>query len=168
MKLIVKIIAAVVVLFLLVLIAAGIYVKFFVSADDLRAAISSSVEKSTGRTMAIEGDLDISVFPWIKIAIGRTRLGEDPAFGEGDFLSFDAASVGVKLMPIFSGNIEMDKVSLDGLSVNMIRNKAGVGNWESLSSGEATEPPADASGESSFFKGGQIGGLEIDKRHGGV
>ena len=55
------VLAAVVVLFGVV----AAYLAFVFDPNDYRDRIESEVEKRTGRSLAIEGELSLSVFPWI-------------------------------------------------------------------------------------------------------
>lgn len=163
MKLLAKIVFGLIIGVVLLFGAAGAYFKFFFDPNDIRANIAQAVEQETGRRFAIEGDLSISWFPWLGFDVGRTRLGEDPAFGDGDFLSFDSASARVKLMPLFSKRVEIDKLTLNGLEVTLVRNAAGADNWASLLSDDTGAPaePAQTPQASSSFSTEQIGGVEL-------
>lgn len=162
MKLLVKILLGLVVGALVLLLAIGAFFRFFFDPNDIRANIESAVAKQTGRSLAIEGDLELQYFPWVGMSIGRTRLGEDPAFGDGDFVVFDSASARVKVLPLLSKRIEVDRLSLAGLNVNLIRDAQGRDNWASLIQVDGdTAAPEQTDGASSSFTTQKIGGLDI-------
>ncbi|MFK7888909.1 MAG: AsmA family protein [Gammaproteobacteria bacterium] len=158
----VKFFAGFVAVILVLLLAVGAWFRFFFDPNDLRQTIASQVEQQTGRTLSIDGDLELTYFPWVGMNIGRTRLSEDPAFGEGDFVSFDSASARVKVLPLLSKRVEIGKVALSGLNVNLIRNQQGVDNFASLlSRSEAAPADVPEGNGSTSMATGQIGGLEV-------
>ncbi|MEO1573761.1 MAG: AsmA family protein, partial [Pseudomonadota bacterium] len=160
----IKFVLAAVGLFVLLLLLLGLYFRFFFDPNDFRQKLGDVVETQTGRSLTIEGDIDLHYFPWVGMTIGRTRLGEDAAFGDGDFVSFDSASVRVKLMPLLKKELEVGKLTLDGLTVNAIRNAQGVDNWSTLlseSDSAAQAPATDAGAPASPFSTSSIGGLEL-------
>ena len=79
---------------------ASVALFLFFDPNDLRDDISVQVKEVTGRDLVIEGDLSLSVFPWIAVNIGRTRLGNAEGFGDEPFLSFEEARLSVRLMPL--------------------------------------------------------------------
>ncbi|HSD68686.1 MAG TPA: AsmA family protein [Woeseiaceae bacterium] len=133
---------------LAVIAAVALYVFF--DPNDFRDEISSAVKESTGRDLLIEGDLSLSVFPWIAVEIGKTSLGNAEGFGDKPFLSFEQARLSVRLMPLLlRQDIAVGTASLNGLTVNLAVAKNGRNNWDDLSGGEtdATEGAAgDAAG----------------------
>src|SRR3977135_3563271 len=62
--------------------------------------IAAAVKDKTGRTLAIEGNLALTFFPSIGIAVGKTSLSEPN--GRGIFARFDDAKMSLALLPLFS------------------------------------------------------------------
>src|SRR5210317_2408861 len=79
--------------------AATVFVLVF-DPNDYRDKISEGVREATGRELVIEGDLELSLFPWLAIELGRTQLGNAPGFDETPFASFDSARLSVRVMPL--------------------------------------------------------------------
>jgi AsmA protein len=130
---------------------ASIALFLFFDPNDFRDNISTGVKKATGRDLVIEGDLSLSIFPWIAVEIGRTRLGNAEGFGSEPFLSFEQARLSVRLLPlILRQEISVGTASLDSLVVNLQVDKNGVTNWDDLTDTEqapeedADEPAGDA------------------------
>jgi AsmA protein len=46
-------------------------------------------------------------------------------------------------MPLFSGQINVGEITLDGLRLNLVRDTNGVGNWENITAEKAASPAAD-------------------------
>ncbi len=83
------------------IVVAGLIVALLVDPNDYRDEIAQTVQDATGRELTIEGDLSLSVFPWVAIEIGRTLLGIADGFGDVPFASFERASLWVKVFPLF-------------------------------------------------------------------
>ena len=113
----------------------------FFDPNDFRDEISAEVKGATGRDLVIEGDLSLSVFPWIAVNIGRTRLGNAEGFGDEPFLSFEEARLSVKLAPLlFQQTVTIGTVRLDSFSLNLEVAANGSSNWDDLGQAGQTEP----------------------------
>ncbi len=120
-----------------VIASAALYLFF--DPNDFRDEISLAVKESTGRELVIEGDLSMSLFPWIAVEIGKTSLGNAKGFGDKPFLSFERARLSVRLLPLLlRQDIAVGTASLEGLTVNLAVAKNGRNNWEDLSGAEAS------------------------------
>jgi AsmA protein len=131
---------------------ASIVLFLFFDPNDFRGEISDRVKQATGRDLVIEGDISLSVFPWIAIEIGRTRLGNAAGFDDEAFLSFEEARLSVRLLPLlFKQEVAVGTATIDSLEVNLQVNRAGVSNWDDLAdAGEASaDQPADDEAASS-------------------
>ena len=57
---------------------------------------------------------------------------DDPAFGAGPFASLTSLDVGVKLMPLLSGKVEVEEITLRDPLITVIKNKNGVLNVSTI------------------------------------
>ncbi len=148
-------------LIVLIVLAALLLPRFF-DSDDFRNRVATAFETATGRTLTIEDDLNLKVFPWLGVELGRTRVGNAQGFGDQPFAAIGEAAVGVRLMPLLSGDVEVSTVRLSGLEVNLQRKKDGSTNWDDLVSGEPAEAAPEAAGDSRFDPAAvRIAGVEI-------
>jgi AsmA protein len=144
----------------LVLIAA-IVLPMVLDPNDFRDEIGAAVRKQTGRDLQIEGDLELSVIPWLGVRVGPARLANAEGFGDEPMLAIEGAAVGVKLFPLLSKRLEVSRVELDGLRLQLLRRADGVSNWDDLTTAEApAEPPPAA--ESAAFDLGEIAGIGVN------
>lgn len=119
-----------------IIVVAAVSLTFFFDPNDFRDRISAGVKEATGRDLVIAGDISLSVFPWLAVEIGRTELGNADGFGADQFLSFEEASLSVRIMPlIIRQQIEVGTASLDGLTVNLEVAGNGITNWDDLAEG---------------------------------
>src|SRR5690554_5413384 len=101
---------------LVVIVIAGLMaLPFVVDPNDYKDEISSQVEKATGRTLTLQGDIGLSVFPWIALELGPLSLSNAPGFKSDAFAQVEAAEIRIKLMPLLKKQLEMDTIVLDGL-----------------------------------------------------
>ena len=129
------------------LIAAAIYIFLIFDPNKYKAEIITAVHKATGRELTIQGDLKLSLFPWLGVETGVMTLNNLPEFGRQPFTKVDAAAIKVKLLPLLHKDVEVDTVTLNGLYLNLIRTAAGHGNWEDLSAGGGKQPSPPSSAQ---------------------
>ena len=128
-------------------IIAAVALFVFFDANDFREDIADAVAESTGRELVIEGDVSISLFPWLAIEIGRSELGNAPGFGNAPFAEFESAKMGVQVLPLLlRREVAVGTVAVESLAVNLEENRQGANNWDDLSSAGTAEVDAEAAG----------------------
>ena len=129
-----------IVVFLIVIVIAGlIALPFFIDPNDYKDEISREVEKVTGRNLTLQGDIGLSVFPWIALDLGPLSLSNAEGFKADTFAKVQAAEIRIKLIPLLKKQLEMDTIILDGLVLNLETDKSGKTNWDDLVKPDATE-----------------------------
>ncbi|BCX81068.1 AsmA protein [Methylomarinovum caldicuralii] len=146
---------------ILVVIVAVAGLALFVDPNAYRDDIARVVEEKTGRALTIEGDLHLSVFPWLGIRTGPLALANPPGFGDEPMLRVEGAEIRVKLLPLLHKQVELDRIVLAAPRIHLIKDAGGRGNWE-FSTGE-TRPsaPAEKSTRPQPLPALVIGGLTI-------
>lgn len=161
MKRLFKIVAIALVVLIALIGAAVLLVPVFFDPNDYKAQIEAQIEKRLGRDVAIEGNLDVSVFPWLGVEVGPVRVANAPGFGDEPLARAAGAEARVKLLPLLlRRELEMDTLRLDGLALNLARNAKGEANWQGLLKGseaEAVRRPAASSTEAPPAEGGRDG-----------
>jgi len=118
-----------------------IALPFVVDPNDYKQEISEQVEKATGRQLSLHGDIELSVFPWIALELGPLSLSNAKGFKAEHFAKVDATQIRIKLMPLLNKQLEMDTVVLEGLVLNLEKNKTGTTNWDDLTSAANSSKP---------------------------
>ena len=101
--------------------------------------------KERNRALVIEGTPKLRLFPVAGIALGKTSLSEPGGYKA--FVTLDSAEVLVRVMPLLSGEVEVETLKLSGLKANLVRRKDGSMNFADLAGGKAKsggkteEPP---------------------------
>ena len=142
------------------LVMAGVAVMLLFDPNDYKEDIQVAARESTGRELVIEGDLSVSIFPWLAIEAGRTTLGNGDGFSDEPFASFDSAKLSIRLLPmLLRRDVEIATASVDALHLNLEINRSGRSNWQDfIDAGEVAEQMAAAEDESTTT---EVGGLDI-------
>ena len=96
--------------------------------DDLTRLVS----EQTGRTLTLEGDLGVSVFPWLGLEVNGASLANAPGFGEEPMLVVRHAAARIRLLPLLAGRLEFGTIALDGLQLSLARAADGRSNWQDI------------------------------------
>jgi AsmA protein len=169
MRKLLKVLGILVGLVVALIVAAVIILPMIFDPNDYRDEISALVKEQTGRELTISGDLKLSVFPWLGVAVGGVQLSNAPGFGAAPFVALGGAEVRLKLMPLLRKEVEMSTVSIRQLQVNLARNAKGVTNWDDLIKATAgaetapkTKPQSEPTAEGGVALAAlAIGGLEV-------
>jgi AsmA protein len=142
--------------------------------------MAGGFNKATGREIVIAGDLNTSFFPWIGIETGAIEIANVAGFGDAPLAAIERAKVHLKLMPLFSGEVQMETVVLEGVQANLVTLADGSTNWE-FAGAEASGDSKKTDEKASSYDAGKalaalaIGGIEMknanitwDDRKGGT
>jgi AsmA protein len=134
------VVGAIVVLIVAALVAVGM----LVDPNDYKDQITAAVARSTGRQLTLDGNLDLALFPSIRIAAGGASLSNAPGFGAAPMAKIGSAELKVGLLPLLTGRVEIGEATLHGLELNLARDQRGRNNWQDLggAGADARNPPA--------------------------
>lgn len=128
-----KVLGWLIVMLLVLVIAAIIFVPMFVDLNDHKERIIVEVKKATGRDLAIDGEIGLSVFPRFALELNGLSLSNAAGFKGGDFAAVKHAQLRVNMLPlIFQQVLEVDTVEIEGLNLNLAKSKTGVTNWDDM------------------------------------
>ena len=144
MKRLFKILGLVVGVVVVLLVVAGVAVSLLFDPNDYKDEITAAVQNATGRQLTLDGDLDLAVFPTIRIAVGGATLSNAPGFGDQPMARIGSATLSLALLPLLAQRIEVSQARLEGLELNLARNRAGANNWQDLGGGDKSQEPAPA------------------------
>jgi AsmA protein len=142
-----KIIAIILISLVILLGAAVYFIAHSIDATKVKTEISTLVQEKTGRTLAINGDLAWSFFPWIGFRIQNVTLSNPANFSTATpFANLKEADISVRLLPLLSGKIAVRNISFDGLQVNLVKNADGKTNWGEWQTTKPSPAPSAAAG----------------------
>jgi AsmA protein len=131
------------------LIIALFAIWLFVNPNDYKGRIAQAVMNSTGRDLSLPGDIKLSVFPWIALEFGPASLGSPPGFDNEPFAGVRHAALRIKLLPLLHRQLQIGRVTVDGLDLRLRKNAGGKGNWEGFghTHSNSTAPSGSSGGE---------------------
>jgi AsmA protein len=146
---------------LVVIAVAGLY--FFVKSSGFKPTLEQQLTSLSGRDVKIHGDVSLSFYPWLGLKADGVSVAAPDGFSSKKFVDADILKVKVRLMPLFSSQVEVDKVYLDGLKLHLETNKAGKANWEF---GSETEPTAtEEASSSNSLDNIVLAGIQVKNAH---
>ncbi|MEO8004259.1 MAG: AsmA family protein [Betaproteobacteria bacterium] len=131
--------------------------------NQYKAEVAKLVKDKTQRTLTIEGDIRLMLFPKLGVHLGKTRFSEFKS--DQDFASLDDMRVSLEIIPLLSKQIVVDEIQLDGLRAGLVKHKDGKMNIDDLLGGEKKEEvpkPAEPKTEQSPIKLA-VDGVRISK-----
>jgi AsmA protein len=143
---------------LVLLIAALLLIPLFVDVEKYKPEIERQVSSTVGRPFAIKGPLKLSLFPWAGVAFSDLHLGSPPGFTEKEFLVVKSFDVRMKLLPLLSKEVQVQRFVIEGPKIVLEKDKAGRANWEGW--GAPQEKAAPKAGPPPTSKG-PMGGLPL-------
>ena len=107
------------------------------------------------RTLAIDGPIELSLFPRLAVKVSKLRLSER---GRAEpFASIDEASLSLAVMPLLRKELVVDRVRARGVQALLTRDARGVRNIDDL-----LARPADASAAPRPTPAGAAGAMRFD------
>ena len=126
---------------IVLIIAAVVVLRLTINPNDYKGRIEAAVKSSTGRELALQGNIRLSVFPWVAVELGPASLGNPPGFPSNQpFASVQRASLRVKLLPLLSRQLQVGRIEIEGLDLHLIQNAQGRTNWD-MTGGKPAPPP---------------------------
>jgi len=128
---------------LTVLVLLGIAVLvLLVDPNGFKPRIEAAVRDATGREFELVGDIDLKFFPWLALRTGEGHFGNRPGFASEPMATWRNAQLGVKLLPLLGGELEVDRIRLEGADVRLTLKADGTANWQGIAGNEPADPDA--------------------------
>jgi AsmA protein len=128
-----------------------------------RGELAKIVKEKTGRTLAVEGKIGLTFYPSIGVAVGKTSLSERNS--DKIFARIDEVKVSLALLPLLSRQVVVDRVTLSGLSADLVQDKNGKTNFADLAGAGGSSAPAKVPAPTAAPQGApvqvDIAGVEI-------
>lgn len=124
--------------------AAVVIIPMVFDPNDYRENIVTLVKDKTGRDLKLDGELTMSVFPWLGIRTEGLALSQPEEIG-GDMLSVDTAQLRIKLAPLLSKQVHIDTVILEQPQFRLVTLKNGMDSFSGLTGDD--EADEDVAGD---------------------
>ncbi|HEX7766479.1 MAG TPA: AsmA-like C-terminal region-containing protein, partial [Nitrospira sp.] len=114
-----------------VLVGVALLLPFIVDLNKYQEQYRPLIEEALNRKVTLQ-DIRLTIWPRLGARVAGFTVIEDPAFGTGPFASLSSVDVGVKLMPLLGGKVEVEEITLREPVITVIKNKNGVLNAATL------------------------------------
>ncbi|MGI9493040.1 MAG: AsmA family protein, partial [Geminicoccaceae bacterium] len=154
-------IGALVILVVAVVIAA----PFLIPTETIKSQLTAQVEAATGRKLAVDGDLDLSLIPNVAVQMSDVHFANAPGSDVQDMVSLDELKVVLKAMPLLSGAVEVSEFVLIEPNIHLEVDAEGTPNWEMQGSGgdaESTETTSEQGGGSLPITELKLGDIRLE------
>lgn len=126
---------------LVLLLLAVVLLPVLVNEEALIELAAEKIEAQSGVRIAVSGDASLSLFPRVALSTSDVsiQLPDDGARIEADYLQ-----AGVALMPLLRRSVEMDSITIDGLTVTQVANDATAAKTAELDTSTMSPQELDA------------------------
>lgn len=125
---------------LLVLVVGAIAaLVIFVNPNQFKPLIVEQTKKHTGLELVIDGDIRWTFFPSMGLELGRTELKNPAGFSQANLFKVERVGIDISVMPLFSNQLHIGNVLLDGAEIYLETLKDGRSNIDSLTQLSTTE-----------------------------
>jgi AsmA protein len=127
------------VIVLVLLIGSLLSLPFLVDLASYQDQYKPLIEDALNRKVQLQG-IRLTIWPRLGARVAGFTVLDDPSFSESPFASLSSLDVGVKLMPLLGGRVEVEEIALRDPIITVIKNKAGVLNVSTIGPKTVTPP----------------------------
>ena len=134
----------VIMLLLIILIVA---LPFLIDLNKYQDRYRPLIEEALNRKVELK-DIRLTIWPRIGARIGGFIVQDDPAFRAGPFASLSSLDVGVKLLPLLGGQVDVEEITLRDPVITVLKNAQGQLNVSTLGAKpQVSAPKPDVPGQ---------------------
>ncbi len=116
----------------------------FVDWSQYKTQIQDQIKNATGHTALIGGDLSLAILPSPRVHIGDVQVAAPEGSAQPYLIKLGRLDVNLALLPLLSGKIDFDTISLVNPDIALEVQKDGKKNWmtpalEAMMKGSTTE-----------------------------
>ena len=101
-----------------------------IPVDVYKREIIAVMEGATGRKARIDGEFKLSILPRAEFVAGKVSLGNAKDGQAKNMMTLDRLTVRVGVLPLLTGNLEIDALVAERLVINLEVDKGGRPNWQ--------------------------------------
>ncbi|MCG9678372.1 AsmA family protein [Vibrio sp. Isolate24] len=124
---------------LVIIIGALLALVLLVNPNQFKPLIVEQAQKQTGLELVIEGDISWQFFPSIGFELGKTELRNPQGFSQPNLFKVETVGIDVSVMPLFSQQLEIGNITLDGAEFYLETLKDGRKNIDALTQAQTTQ-----------------------------
>ncbi|MDX3984312.1 MAG: AsmA family protein [Achromobacter sp.] len=130
-----RILIGLVVLVVVAVVGLAIFLLTF-DPNAYKYKLEELVQERYHRTLTIDGEIELSLFPRIGLSVQGVSLSEPNS--TDTFASIESTRLAVAVWPLLSNSFVVDHVAISGLKARVVRGKDGQFNFSNLVGGAST------------------------------
>jgi AsmA protein len=139
---------------LLLLALTAFVMTSLIDPNRYRGKVEAIVADLAGRPLVIEGNLELTWYPWLGVRTGPAHLDNLPGVLGPPIAEWGSVAVAAKLVPLLKGQVVVDRIRLQSPHIHLRRDAQGHANWNDLGPRTPSAPKAQSTPP-------QIAGLEV-------
>jgi AsmA protein len=112
----------------------------FVNPNKFKPQLAQYIQAATGRDIEINGNIHWTFLPRFGLKVSDVQVENPANFPKQAFLQVQAAEVKLSLLPLLHKQIVAEQLLLSDIHLNLIKNKAGLVNWQLTPKANGGEP----------------------------
>ena len=108
---------------------------YLINPNDYKTLVTDLVREKTGRELVLSGDIHLQISPLLNATclFDKVRLANSAPFANSTFIDSEQVKIELSLWSLLlQKRLHMTDIMLDGVALNLLRNKEGVSNWDNL------------------------------------
>jgi AsmA protein len=121
-------------IFSFLLVLTVILLPVLINVQKFVPAIEEKVSEAIGRRLSLGPEFGLSLFPSLTLSFSDMKLGNPPGFLSDECVQIDSFEARIKLLPLLKKEIQISRLVVGGLKVNLEKNREGKINWQFIRS----------------------------------
>jgi AsmA protein len=101
-----------------------------ISTQDIFDQVSTKVEQSTGRTLTVNGELNLKVFPALLLELNDVHFANATGGSKPNMATVDELLIHIPWLSIFSGQLTIEKFVINNPDILLEKTAEGKVNWQ--------------------------------------
>src|ERR1039458_2766093 len=127
----------------LLAVLAVLFVPPLVSLSRYKSKVTQLMSTSLGRPVRLSS-VELHLLPRPALLLTDLTVEEDPAYGAEPVLHASTVTASIRLLSLWRGRLELDTISVDDASLNLVRSAPGHWNLDSLLRTATAQAPSEA------------------------
>src|SRR6266446_6290126 len=128
----------------LVIVAALLVVPFLIPMETYKGQIVERVKGATGRDLALNGPISLSILPRFALTVSDVAFGNAPGASAKNMATFAKLELQVQPIALLSGKLAIDSFVLVDPVITLEVDKQGRPNWQFAAAPAAAQTPASS------------------------
>jgi AsmA protein len=117
-------------IFIFIIVLLIVIATQLISTQDIFDQVSTKVAQATGRTLTVNGEQNLSVFPSLSIELNDVHFSNVKGASQKDMATVNELLIHIPWLSVFSGEVNIDKFVINNPEILLEKNIDGTVNWQ--------------------------------------